>query len=98
MPSQTDMLHVMEKELGHPLPRDLESALNMGAQTFEQMRYLFEESATQAQFMLLDLPQILQSVILEMKPEWQDSLLFNPVPRKLWTADVSDEHANWAFE
>jgi HEPN domain-containing protein len=82
IPSQAEMYDFAEKELGHPIPRDLESALKMGALSFEEMRYLFEEGATQAQFMLMDLPQILQSVVLEMKPEWQGSLLFNPVPTK----------------
>jgi hypothetical protein len=83
MPSQAHIHDFMERELGHRVPRDLESALTMGAKTFEEMRYLFEESATQAQFLLLDLPQLLQEVILEMKPEWRGALLFSPIPGKV---------------
>ena len=80
IPSQAEMWDFAERELGRRISRDLESALSTGARKFEEMRYMFEESATQAQFMILDLPHILRAVILAMRPEWEGALLLNPIP------------------
>lgn len=61
-----------------PIPRDLESLLGMGARAFEGLRYPANVYSTG--FFLNDLPRILESVTLQLKPEWRNVWFRTPKP------------------
>jgi hypothetical protein len=55
-----------------PIPRDLRSALAAGNDAFQTMRYCYEpDQAKKICFVLTDLPLVLKTVILQIKPEWR---------------------------
>jgi HEPN domain len=52
------------------VPRDLRSALDSCGDFFEKGRYIYEDPSS-VRFWLSDLPPILKSVVLTLKPEWK---------------------------
>lgn len=50
-------------------PRGLDTALKECGDAFVKMRYIYEDHAKSA-FYIPDLPRILVSAVLELKPEW----------------------------
>jgi hypothetical protein len=59
----------LEKERGNPVPRDLPRCLRMATGAFQGMRYHYEPSAINYQFILDDLPHVLGLMAMELKPE-----------------------------
>jgi hypothetical protein len=57
-----------------PIPRKLDDVLDIGANSFESLRYT--ELYPQASFFLTDFPHALMEVILMMKPEWSAECRF----------------------
>jgi hypothetical protein len=57
-----------DKMTGQKCPRDLPSALELGKDSFEAMRYLYEKQ--QFVFNFHDLPHMLERRVLELRPEW----------------------------
>jgi hypothetical protein len=56
---------------GVKVPRDLAWALDAGSHGFVQIRYIYEPKGAQTKFLLVDFPQILRAVILQVKPGWK---------------------------
>ena len=64
---------------GHELRLDLAYALDVGADAFREIRYIYESGNTI--FLLSDFPNLLRQVILERMPWWAQ---FQPtVPKRL---------------
>jgi hypothetical protein len=63
---------------GKNLRLDLPYALNVGANSFIELRYFYENQ--QVFFLLYDLPDLLRNVILERFPSWG---LIRPAPKGL---------------
>ena len=79
----------LEPKVGSPIPRKLEDALHVGANSFECLRY--PELSPQANYFLTDLPHALQLAILELKPEWQRELKLHvsmPTPESKGTGAI----------
>lgn len=60
--------HIRTLPRGKELRLDLDYALDIGANSFTQLRYLYE--TTQSYFLLGDFPNLLRMVILERFPSW----------------------------
>ncbi|VTZ21664.1 conserved hypothetical protein [Methylocella tundrae] len=69
-PDLAEVWNLHEKEFGIKIARDLPAALCAGGNAFERIRYSYEGKTKYLQFYLLDIPQHLRSIILELKPEW----------------------------
>ena len=52
-----------------PIPRDFSTLLKFGANTFVDLRYVYEKPRN-INNVISDLPQILRRVIIEIYPEW----------------------------
>jgi hypothetical protein len=52
------------------IPRDLEGALKLGSRAFERLRYWYEKEPDDYYFFIGAFPQMLNSMILELRPEW----------------------------
>ena len=52
-----------------PIPRDFSTLLKLGANTFVDLRYVYERPRN-INNVIVDLPQILRRVIIEIHPEW----------------------------
>ena len=79
----------LEPKVGSPIPRKLEDALHVGANSFECLRY--PELSPQANYFLTDLPHALQLAILELKQEWQRELKLHvsmPTPESKGTGAI----------
>jgi hypothetical protein len=53
-----------------PIPRDFSTLLKLGANTFVDLRYVYEKPRN-LNNVIVDLPSILRRVIVEIHPEWQ---------------------------
>ena len=53
------------------MPRDLPSALVKGSEVFKRIRYSYEGNTEGVHFYVIDLPALLEKVILEIKPEFE---------------------------
>ena len=60
----------LEAFLGKTISLNLINALTDGNQVFEQMRYIYESDGNYS-FRITDLPNLLRTVILERRPEWE---------------------------
>ena len=60
---------------GEEIQLDLRYALNVGANSFMELRYFYEKE--QSYFLILDLPNLIRVVILKRIPTW-DSILPKP--------------------
>lgn len=60
-----------EQTVGQALSRDFLDVLDEGARGFEKMRYAYEDEAFR--FRLADLPGMLRTVVLEVRPEWESA-------------------------
>jgi hypothetical protein len=69
-PHLAEVWNLHEKRFGIKIARDLPAALCAGGKAFELIRYSYEGKTKHLQFYLIDLPQHLRSIILELKPEW----------------------------
>ena len=56
---------------GERVPTDLAWYLKNGANAFVRLRYTHEDDGIGTSFMLVDLPEMLRTIVLEMKPEWR---------------------------
>ena len=61
--------HIRTLPGGQNLRLDLAYALDVGANSFIELRYLYETNETY--FILGDFPNLLQTVILERQPSWE---------------------------
>ena len=61
---------MMLKKQGYKIPRDLNSLMSLAGRTFEDVRYAHER-APAGNFYLTDLPALLRSIIIGMKPSWK---------------------------
>lgn len=59
------------EEFGLKVARDLPSALAKGAKAFERYRYSYEENTDGLHYYLEDLSGLLESLILEMRPDFE---------------------------
>jgi hypothetical protein len=59
------------ERLGLKIARDLPSALAKGTNGFERYRYSYEGNTQDLHYYLEDLPEVLEMLILEMKPEFE---------------------------
>jgi hypothetical protein len=66
---QTVLDHIRTSPGGQNLRLDLVYARDVGANSFIELRYLYETNETY--FLLGDFPNLLQAVILERQPSWQ---------------------------
>jgi hypothetical protein len=55
---------------GQPIPRHFATALKLGANTFIELRYVYEKQRN-INNLIIDLPLILRKVIVEIHPEWR---------------------------
>jgi hypothetical protein len=55
---------------GTPIPRNFASALKLGANTFVDLRYVYEKPRN-INNLIVDLPLILRRVIVEIYPQWK---------------------------
>jgi hypothetical protein len=71
MHSQTDSEEWgrLEKSMRVTIARDLPSALEVGSDAFQKIRYSYEGKTEKLQYYLEDLPQLLRRVATEIKPE-----------------------------
>ena len=60
-----------EQFTGQKMARDLPTALAVGAESFERIRYSYEGGNENLQYYLQDLPRLLGRIILAMKPDWK---------------------------
>jgi hypothetical protein len=61
-----------ERDLKSVIPRDLDTALLLGRDAFDSLRYVYEERQRTGGFHLGDLPACLREVIVEINPHWKD--------------------------
>lgn len=59
-----------QETLGATIPRDLISALKFGANTFVDLRYVYEKPRN-INNIIIDLPLVLQRAIYEIYPNWR---------------------------
>ncbi len=52
-----------------PIPRNFSTVLKFGANTFVDLRYVYEKPRN-VNNVIIDLPSILRKVIVEIHPEW----------------------------
>jgi hypothetical protein len=73
VPLRNEMWTKIENSIidGHKIDRDLLAALAGGSEAFEKIRYSYEGNHRNVRFYLSDLPWVLRTVILEMRPEWR---------------------------
>ena len=71
------LLDDAERNLGIQIPRELSSALDVGANCFEALRY---PERAEAIFFLTDFPHALMETIIALKPEWLPECSFR-VPK-----------------
>jgi hypothetical protein len=64
---------------GHKLQEDLPSVIEIGAEAFEALRYIYEER--KPIFLLSDFPDLLRGVILKRMPWWTSYQPAPPVQR-----------------
>jgi hypothetical protein len=62
----------MEGAVKITIARDLPTALTVGSEAFEKIRYSYEGVSEDLQYYLQDLPPLLGQTVLEMKPEWKN--------------------------
>lgn len=61
----------VEASMGVTIARDLPTALAVGADTFQKLRYSYEGETQRVQYYLQDLPRLLGRIVLEIRPEWE---------------------------
>jgi hypothetical protein len=61
-----------ERALRTIIPRDLDTALSIGRDAFDALRYVYEDRSRTGSFHLGDLPMLLREVIVEINPSWRD--------------------------
>jgi hypothetical protein len=61
--------HLQTKFATGPIPRDFTTLLKFGANTFVELRYVFEKRRN-INNAIVELPSILRKVIVELYPEW----------------------------
>ena len=72
----------LEKATGRKQVRDLQDALALGRRSFQAMRYIYEKP--QFSFNLDNLPQMLERMVLELRPEWRATELRPEWPATHW--------------
>jgi hypothetical protein len=62
--------YVQTNVSNEPIPRNFTTALQLGANTFVELRYVYEKQRN-INNIIVDLPPILRRVIVEIQPNWK---------------------------
>jgi hypothetical protein len=71
VPTRAEMFEHARTHLNYTGATNLRSAIADGATAFDEIRYAYEGTPS-SKFFLADLPSLLRSLILELKPEWHN--------------------------
>jgi hypothetical protein len=69
VPARAEIAKLAER-IGEKMPEDLRSAINDGANAFDNLRYAYQKDLSKTNFVLGGFPRLLRQLVLQRRPDW----------------------------